>query len=87
MQMANEKAQKMRLIETKTESWMATNQLPGNMKKSIITCIRDGPEENKDFDMNNPISYISRDEKLMIDIKCHLCLPALRKIVSLFVSF
>ncbi|XP_062154119.1 cyclic nucleotide-gated ion channel 1-like [Alnus glutinosa] len=80
MQMANEKAQKMRLIKTKIESWMATNQLPDNMKESIITCIRDGPEENKDFDMDNPISYISKDAKLMTEIKRHLCSLALLKV-------
>jgi hypothetical protein len=87
MEMANEKAQKMRLIKTKIESWMATNQLPDNMKESIITCIRDGPEENKYFDMDSPISYISKDAKFMTEIKRHLCLPALLKVVSLFVSF
>jgi hypothetical protein len=87
MQMANEKAQKMGQIKTKIESWMTTNQLPKNMKDSIIKCIRHGLEENKDFDMENPISYISKDEGLMTKIKHHLGLLALLKKVSLFVSF
>jgi len=87
MQMANEKAQKMRRIKTKIEAWMATNHLPDNMKESIISCIRRELEENKDFNMENPISYISKDEDLMTKIKHHLCLPAMLKKVSLFISF
>jgi hypothetical protein len=87
MQMANEKAQKMRRIKRKIEAWMATNHLPDNMKESIISCIQHELEENKDFNMENPISYISKDEDLMTKIKHHLCLPALLKKVSLFVSF
>jgi hypothetical protein len=96
MQIATEKVaeksleeinRKMGLIKTKIESWMATNQVPNNMKESIITCIRHELKENKDFDMENPISYISKDADLMTKIKHHLCLPALLKKVSLFVSF
>jgi len=78
---------KMGLIKTKIESWMATNHLPDNMKEPIISCIRHELEENKDFNVENPISYISKDEDLMTKIKHHLCLPALLKKVSIFVSF
>jgi hypothetical protein len=72
---------KMGLIKTKIESWMGTNQLPDNMKEPIITCIRHRLEENKDFDMEKPISYISKD--LMTKIRHYLCLPLLKN-VSLF---
>jgi hypothetical protein len=64
---------KMGLMKTKIESWMATNQLPNNMKESIITCIQHEQKENKDFDMEIPISYISKDVDLMTKIKHHLC--------------
>jgi hypothetical protein len=79
--------QKMGLIKPKIEPWMATNQLPDDMKEPIMTYIRRGLEENKDFDMENPISYIFKDADLMTKIKHHLCLHASLKIVSLFVSF
>ncbi|XP_062175135.1 cyclic nucleotide-gated ion channel 1-like isoform X1 [Alnus glutinosa] len=72
---------KMGLIKTKIESWMGTNQLPDNMKEPIITCIRHRLEENKDFDMKKPISYISKD--LMTKIRHHLCLPLLKNVPSL----
>jgi hypothetical protein len=92
MQIAVEKSleeieRKMGLIKTKIKSWLATNQFPNNMKESIISCIRHELEENKDFDMENPIFYISKDADLMTKIKHHLCLPALLKKVGLFVSF
>jgi hypothetical protein len=94
--MANEKAAekakkleeikgKMGLIKINIESWMATNQLPDNMKEPIITCIQHKLEENKEFDMEKPICYISKD--LMIKIRHHLCLPLLKRVSLFFVSF
>ncbi|XP_059432634.1 cyclic nucleotide-gated ion channel 1-like [Corylus avellana] len=70
----------MGLIIPKVESWMARNSLPHNMKESIISCIRQRLEENKEFDMDKLISHLSKD--LVTKIKHHLCLPLLKKAVQ-----
>jgi hypothetical protein len=73
---------KMGPIKSKIESWMARNQLPDEMEERIINCIQHRLEENKDFDMEEPIlQYLSND--LITEIKRHLCLPLLKK-VSIF---
>jgi hypothetical protein len=68
----------MGLIKTEIESWMATNQFSNDMKAQIITCVRQKLEENKDFDMERPFSYISKE--LMTKMRIHLCLPLLKKV-------
>jgi hypothetical protein len=82
---ADEKVKKIRCkmgqIISKIEFWMIRNQLPCDMKVRIINDIQQRLEENKDFDLENPISHLS--EELTTEINNYLHLPSLKK-VSLF---
>ncbi|KAC2610345.1 hypothetical protein FH972_027183 [Carpinus fangiana] len=70
---------KMIPIRLEIESWMARDHLPDNMKEHIINCIQHRLEQKKDFDIEKPILHLSKD--LITEIKRHICLPLLKKVV------
>ncbi|KAE8037506.1 hypothetical protein FH972_010092 [Carpinus fangiana] len=70
---------KMIPVRLEIESWMARDHLHDNVKERIINCIQHRLEQNKDFDIEKPIIHLSKD--LIIEIKRHICLPLLKKVV------
>ncbi|KAD0176508.1 hypothetical protein FH972_027276 [Carpinus fangiana] len=70
---------KMIPIRLEIEAWMARDHLPDNMKEQIINFIQHRLEQNKDFDIEKPILHLSKD--LTTEIKRHICLPLLKKVV------
>lgn len=58
--------------------WMSKNGLPEDMKTVIMNNVKQRLEEDKDVDVENLFSILSRNNKK--SIKRHLCMDTLKKV-------
>ncbi|KAG2709681.1 hypothetical protein I3760_05G252500, partial [Carya illinoinensis] len=73
--------QKMKSKERDIELWISRNGLNDDIKREIMANIRQVLEHNIDVDAKNPLPHLPAE--LTREIKCHLCLPLLKKVPML----
>ncbi|XP_041010066.1 cyclic nucleotide-gated ion channel 1-like isoform X2 [Juglans microcarpa x Juglans regia] len=70
--------QKMKSKERDIELWISRNGLNDNLKREIMANIQRVLDHNIDVDAKNPLPRLPKE--LTREIKCHLCLPLLKKV-------
>ncbi|CAB4313478.1 unnamed protein product [Prunus armeniaca] len=78
---SEEICQKMMMKDLEIQLWMSRNGLPDDMKTVIMKNVKQRLEQDKDVDVENLFSILSRNNKK--SIKRHLCMNTLKKVPML----
>ncbi|XP_059433150.1 cyclic nucleotide-gated ion channel 1-like [Corylus avellana] len=73
--------QSMKVKEREIDIWRDRNKLPNSMKEEIMENVQRLLKEMQDVDVQNLLSYLPIE--LGMKIKCHICLPLLKKVPQL----
>ncbi|XP_034221179.1 cyclic nucleotide-gated ion channel 1-like isoform X2 [Prunus dulcis] len=78
---SEEICQKMMMKDLEIQLWMSRNGLPNDMKTVIMKNVKQRLEQDKDADVENLFSILSRNNRK--SIKRHLCMNTLKKVPML----
>ncbi|XP_060675341.1 cyclic nucleotide-gated ion channel 1 [Ziziphus jujuba] len=74
------KEHEMQLKMLSTRLWMKENNIPEDMKPTLLQHVRCRLEDNKDIDLRNMLSILPREDKNML--KKHFCLASIKKVLT-----